>query len=180
MGNAISAVTGPSYARTCAFNKEVFNKILNHIRDAHEVTQYYANILLKDTLPISSSGLPDGFKNYTPENEKYFNTKRDQVLPDLGTSYYDFYTRIKQNLVIEYDRANQNDVDRRRIIVDVFDKCYIVQKYLIEDLWETCNDIGGDEPFELYPYAPAPVEGSSEANFGHPNSEGQEPEQTTE
>jgi len=180
MGSSQSTPVIQKAAKTCAFNKKTFNQILNHIRDAHEITQYYANILLKDTLPISSSGLPDGFKNYTPENEKYFNSKRDQVLPDLATSYYDFYTRIKQNLVIEYDRSNQNDTDRRRIILDVFNKCYIVQKYIIEDLWETCNDLGGDEPFELYPYAPVPLEGSSEASFGQQSSEGQQLEQTTE
>lgn len=161
MGSSSSSV--PQAALTCAYNKNNFNKLLDITRDAHNVTQFYANILIQETLPLKL----DEYKNYTDESEEYFNPTRKTNLPDLESSYYAFFQFLNRTLQEEYEASNNNDQKRRDIITKVFNKAFIVQKYLIEDIWESCNDQGGAISFNLYPGGPTPVEGSSDANYGH-------------
>jgi len=160
MGSSQSA---PEAAQICQYNKYRFNKQLDIIRDAHNVTQFYANVLVQETLPLKL----DEYRNYTDETEEYFNPTRKTVLPDLGTSYYSFFQYIEKTLKDEYEDSNNKENQRRDVITNVFNKAYIVQKYLIEDIWESCNDQGGAIPFNLYPGGPTPVTGSSKDNFGH-------------
>ncbi len=68
------------------------------------------------------------------------NATRKIILPDLGESYYNFYQYLQNTLKTQYESPNNKDDDRRKVIEDVFKKCYIVQKYIIEDLWESCNN----------------------------------------
>jgi hypothetical protein len=56
-------------------------------------------------------------------------------------SYYKFYQYI--NSIPElYEKTDMTESDRRKLLTDIFNKCYIVQKYIIEDLWDDCNGQG--------------------------------------
>lgn len=151
-------------AQICQYNKARFNKQLDIIRDAHNVTQFYADLSTQGTLPIKL----EQYMNYTDETEEYFNPNRKVVLPDLESSYYALYQYLDKTLKDEYEDSNNNDNKRRQVITNVFNKVFIVQKYIIEDLWESCNDQGGAIPFHLYPGTATPVEGSSDAINGIP------------
>lgn len=157
-----SSQSTPQAAQICQYNKYRFNKQLDIIRDAHNVTQFYASLLTQETLPLKL----DEYKNYTDETEEYFNPTRKIVLPDLGTSYYALFQYIEKTLKDEYEDSNNKESKRRDVLTNVFNKCFIVQKYIIEDLWESCNDQGGALPFQLYPGGVTPVEGSSDALVG--------------
>jgi hypothetical protein len=127
----------PAEAYICSYNKYSFDDKLDVIRDAHEVSQYYANLLLLERLPIRL----DLYKNYSDHTEEYFNPTRKNVLTDLGMSYYKFYQYI--NSIPElYEKTDMTESDRRKLLTDIFNKCYIVQKYIIEDLWDDCNGQG--------------------------------------
>lgn len=143
MGNTPSI---PADAYICKYNKESFNQKLDIIRDAHEVSQYYSSLLLIQKLPIKL----DYYKNYSEETELYFNNTRKNILPDLNSSYYKFYQYL-DSLGEFYENSNNTETDRLKIVTDVFNKCYIVQKYLIEDLWEDCN---GQTPYRIEPLKP--------------------------
>lgn len=157
-----SSQSVPQAVLICQYNKGRFNKQLDIIRDAHNVTQFYANLLSEETLPIKLSE----YKNYTEETEEYFNPTRKITLPDLESSYYIFYQYLTKTLQNIYEASNNNDQKRREIITNVFNKTFIVQKYIIEDLWEGCNDQGGALHFNMYSGSPTPVEGSSEQLMG--------------
>jgi hypothetical protein len=127
----------PEEVYICSYNKYSFDDKLDVIRDAHEVSQYYANLLLLDALPIKL----DLYKNYSDHTEEYFNPTRKNVLTDLGMSYYKFYQYI--NSISElYEKTDMTEASRRKLLTDIFKKCYIVQKYIIEDLWDDCNGQG--------------------------------------
>jgi hypothetical protein len=125
----------PLDAYICKYNKESFNQKLDIIRDAHEVSQYYASLILMDKLPITL----DYYKNYSQTTENYFNPVRKVILADLDSSYYQFYQSL-ESLREYYEQTDNTENDRRKIISDIFNKSYIVQKYIIEDLWEDCNN----------------------------------------
>lgn len=133
MGGTMSTIISKD-AYICRYNKESFNKKLDIIRDAHEVSQYYASILLIYKLPIKL----EHYKNYSEATKKYFNSVRKHKLDDLYTSYYEFYIFL-QSLQELYENTYNNENDRLEIITDVFNRCYTVQKYIIKDLWEDCN-----------------------------------------
>jgi hypothetical protein len=162
MGSSHSTPQSVQSAQICQYNKYKFNKQLDIIRDAHNVTQFYANILTQETLPLKL----DEYRNYTDETEEYFNPTRKVILPDLGTSYYALFQYIEKTLKDEFESSNNKENQRRDVITNVFNKAFIVQKYIIEDLWESCNDQGGALPFSLYPGSATPVEGSSDALVG--------------
>lgn len=124
----------PPEAYFCRFNKRNFNKRLDIIRDAHEVSQFYAELLLEERLPIT---LPE-YKNYSDATEEYFNPTRKQNVADLGMSYAQFYQYLN-TLQMLYEKPDVTDKDRTVLITDVFKKCYIVQRALIEDLWYDCS-----------------------------------------
>lgn len=130
MGNSV-----PADAYICKYNKESFNEKLDIIRDAHSVSQYYAALLLVQKVPITL----DFYKNYSEKTEDYFNTTRKNTLDDLGSSYYEFYQYL-QTLKSVYEQGDNTETSKREILTNVFNKCYIVQKYIIEDLWEDCNN----------------------------------------
>lgn len=126
----------PADALICKYNKVSFNNKLNIIRDAHDVSNFYADILLSgNNLPLTFGE----YKNYTDETEEYFNKTRKIILPDIGNSYSQVYQYIQNSLKNEYENPNNKDDDRRHIIDRLFKKCYNVQKYIIEDLWDSCN-----------------------------------------
>jgi|688.fasta_scaffold198975_2 hypothetical protein len=127
----------PAEVYICSYNKYSFKDKLDVIRDAHEVSQYYASLLLLERLPIKL----DIYKNYSDHTEEYFNPTRKNVLTDLNMSYYKFYQYI--NSIPElYEKTDMTESDRRKLLTDIFNKCYIVQKYIIEDLWDDCNGQG--------------------------------------
>lgn len=131
MGSSSSV---PANAYICKYNKTSFNNKLDIIRDAHEVSQYYATLMLVQKLPVKL----DLYKNYSEMTEEYFNPNRKVVLPDLEMSYHQYYQYL-QTLSEYYEQSNNTENDRREILTKIFNKCYTVQKYLIEDLWEDCN-----------------------------------------
>jgi hypothetical protein len=141
MGSSSSTPAIPADAYICKYNKASFNEKLNIIRDAHDVSQYYAALLLVEKLPIKL----DYYKNYSEQTEEYFNPTRKNILTDLEMSYYQYYQYL-QTLQTMYESSNNTENDRRRILTEVFNKCYIVQKYIIEDLWEDCN---GQTPYRI-------------------------------
>lgn len=122
----------------CSYDKYSFNTKLDVLRDAHEVTSFYAQLLLDGKFPAKL----DRYKNYSDATEDYFNPTRREVLSNLGSSYYQFYQYLNSFKGI-YENSELDETSRRQIIVDVFNKCVIVQKYLIEDLWDDCNNQGG-------------------------------------
>lgn len=141
MGGSSSSI--PADAYICKYNKASFNQKLDIIRDAHEVSQYYASLLLVEKLPIQL----DYYKNYNEQTEEYFNPTRKNILPDLDMSYYQFYQYL-ESLKKYYELSDNTENDRRKLLTDVFNKCYTVQKYIIEDLWEDCN---GQTPYRIEP-----------------------------
>lgn len=142
MGNTVSDITKtpdvPADAYICKYNKSSFNEKLNIIRDAHDVSQYYASLLLVEKLPLKLSN----YKNYNDATEEYFNPTRKNILNDLGSSYYQFYQYLN-NIQELYEQPDNSETDRRRMLTDIFNRCYIVQKYIIEDLWNDCNEGNG-------------------------------------
>jgi len=128
----------PPEVYICSYNKYSFDEKLDVIRDAHEVTQFYAELLLQERLPLKL----DQYKNYSDHTEDYFNPTRKTILPDLGMSYYKFYQYIN-SIPSLYEKTDMTEKDRRMMLSDIFKKCYIVQKYIIEDLWDDCNGQGG-------------------------------------
>jgi hypothetical protein len=122
----------------CSYNKQIFNTKLDVLRDAHAVTSAYAKLLLEGKFAAKL----DKYTNYSDATEEYFNPTRKQVLSNLGSSYYQFYQYIN-SLKSVYEKTELDETSRRQIVLDVFNKCIIVQKYLIEDLWDDCNKQGG-------------------------------------
>ena len=122
----------------CSYDKQSFNTKLDVLRDAHEVASFYAQLLLDGKFPAKL----DKYKNYSDATEDYFNPTRKEVLSNLGSSYYQFYQYLNSFKGV-YENSELDETSRRQIIVDVFNKCVIVQKYLIEDLWDDCNNQGG-------------------------------------
>lgn len=144
MGNSSSHVEHkstasiPADAYICKYNKSSFNEKLNIIRDAHDVSQYYASLLLLEKLPIKLAI----YKNYSDATEEYFNPTRKVYLNDLDSSYYQFYQYLNTLRDI-YEQSDVSDVIRKKLLTNVFNKCYTVQKYIIEDLWNDCNEENG-------------------------------------
>lgn len=151
----------PAEAYICSYNKYSFDEKLDVIRDAHEVSQYYAELLLQERLPIKL----DLYKNYSDHTEEYFNPTRKNVLSDLGMSYNQFYQYLN-SLPTLYEKTDVSENDRRQMLTDVFKKCYIVQKYIIEDLWDDCNGQGNFRVPSRNAPAPEPsVDMSSESEI---------------
>lgn len=164
MGGSAPEPTIPAEAFICSYNKSTFDEKLDVIRDAHEVSQYYAELLLQERLPIKL----DLYKNYSDHTEEYFNPTRKNVLPDLGMSYYQFYQYIN-SIPSLYEKTDVTEQDRRQMLTDIFKKCYIVQKYIIEDLWDDCN---GQGDFRV-PSRNAPPEVEEPSIEGESSSEGE-------
>lgn len=111
-----------------------FNKLLNILSDANNVSEYYALLLIQDALPVALNN----YKNYSIESEKYFNIKRKLKWRDLNMSYHDFYNELAF-LNTTYEEPANNGAIRRNILLTIFEKSYKVQRHLIEDLHEYCG-----------------------------------------
>jgi hypothetical protein len=151
-----------SNAEICQFNKQSFHTKLNVIRDAHAVATFYSDLLLhQNTLPLT---LPE-YKHYElVESEEYFNglrnskvldlkkplSKNDKGKGEVQLSYYEFYNYLKDTFKGVYTDSNIKEDDRRDLVTQVFESAYVVQKALIEDLWNDCNVQGGEVKVEKY------------------------------
>ena len=110
-----------------------FTLLLRVMSDAHDVSQYYAELLLQDSLPIALNY----YKNYSKETEAYFNMTRKIKREGIDMSYHDFYNQLAF-LNYMYEAPTNNAAMRRSMIVNVFDKSYKIQKMLIEELYMSC------------------------------------------
>ena len=155
MGQGKPAI--PEEVYICSYNKYSFNDKLDVIRDAHDVSQYYANLLLLERLPIKL----DLYKNYSDHTEEYFNPTRKNVLTDLGMSYYNFYQYI--NSVPElYEKTDMAEKDRRKLLTDIFKR-----KILASDFSQylhiptiTDSDLAPKDHHAAYTLIPVPHNGS--------------------
>lgn len=144
MGSSQSTVK--KIATTCKYNKTKFNELLELIRDAHEVTQFWGKLVLIDAkkLPIKL----DEYKNYTIATRDYLNNTKDEPKDDIfdldksnneTTSMYYFYEFLRSFPSI-YE-STSTDIESRKVYIDkIFANCYNVQKILIEDIWATCDN----------------------------------------
>lgn len=144
MGSSQSTVK--TIATTCKYNKTKFNELLELIRDAHEVTQFWGKLVLIDSkkLPIKL----DEYKNYTIATRDYFNNTKDEPKDDIldlskseseSTSMYYFYDFLRTFSSL-YESTSVDVDDRKVFINKIFANCYNIQKLLIEDIWATCDN----------------------------------------
>lgn len=131
MGNVLSKPELPPNEVVCSKND--IQLILRVLRDAHDVSLFYAELLLQDTLPIALQY----YKNYSKETEMFFNTTRRIKRPDIDMSFHDFYNQLAF-LNYTYEQPINNANMRRSILLSVFNKSYIIQRLLIEDLYNMC------------------------------------------
>ena len=131
MGNTTST---PPEALTCTYNKREFKQLLVIIEDARNVSEFYGALILKEKLPI----ILQEYLNYNDYSEEFFNKTRKEVKENLGMSYYQFFNYLT-SLKSLYERSDINEHDRKELIIDVFNKAFVVQKRLIEDLYLTCD-----------------------------------------
>jgi len=130
MGNSTSQVNG------VICNKEKFLMLITVISDAEKVASYYAELLLQDEpLPLSLNY----YENYSKTTEQFFNKSRKEKIGSIDMSYHDFYNQLAY-LNYLYERPVNNDVLRRKIILQVFDRAFKVQKHLVSDLYFLCKD----------------------------------------
>jgi len=130
MGNSRSQVNG------VICNKESFLLLIEVIADAEKVASYYAELLLQDDpLPLALNY----YENYTKKTERFFNKTRQQKIRSIDMSYHDFYNQLAY-LNYLYERPVNNQELRRKIILQVFDKAFKVQKHLVADLYLLCKD----------------------------------------
>lgn len=133
-GSASKPIEGEANDFICS--KDNFLLMLRVLRDAHDVSLYYAELLLQDSLPIALQF----YKNYNKETEMFFNLSRKVKRPEIDMSFHDFYNQLAY-LNYMYEQSINNAAMRRSIILNVFNKSYIIQRLLIQDLYNTC--LGG-------------------------------------
>jgi hypothetical protein len=131
MGNSSS-----QNANNLICKSDDFKSLLEILVDAHEVSLYYAELLLQDSLPIALQH----YKNYSKVTEAYFNTTRQVKLEDIDMSYHDFYNQLAY-LNYMYEAPVNNGSMRRNMILQVFDKSYKIQKHLIQEIYGNCVNI---------------------------------------
>jgi hypothetical protein len=130
MGNGMS-VEQVSDKVICNANN--FETLLQILADAHDVSLYYVELLLQDSLPVALQF----YKNYSKVTEMFFNRTRKEKLQDIDMSYHDFYNQLAY-LNYMYEAPTNNAAIRRNIILQVFDKSYKIQKHLIQDIYSNC------------------------------------------
>jgi hypothetical protein len=124
----------PMYKFVCTQGN--FLLVLRVLRDAHDVSLHYSELLLQDSLPVALQY----YKNYTKETEMFFNASRKMKRNEIGMSFHDFYNELAY-LNYMYEQPINNASMRRNVLLSVFNKSYIIQKLLIEDLYNAC--VGG-------------------------------------
>lgn len=110
-----------------------FLLMLRVLRDAHDVSLFYAELLLQDSLPVALQF----YKNYNKETEMFFNRTRKIKRPEIDMSFHDFYNQLAY-LNYMYEQSINNAAMRRSMLLQVFNKSYIIQRLLIQDLYKTC------------------------------------------
>jgi hypothetical protein len=133
MGNVVSKPLPPNEVENVLCSKNNIQLILRVLRDAHDVSYFYAELLLQDTLPIALQY----YKNYSKETELFFNMSRKIKREGIDMSFHDFYNQLAF-LNYTYEQPINNANMRRNILLSVFNKSYIIQRLLIEDLYHTC------------------------------------------
>jgi hypothetical protein len=117
-------------------NKENFLMLITVISDAEKVASYYAELLLQeDPLPLALNY----YENYTKTTEQFFNKSRKEKIGSIDMSYHDFYNQLAY-LNYLYERPINNNELRRKIILQVFERAFKVQKHLVADLYALCKD----------------------------------------
>lgn len=134
MGSGSSKPEGMEDAFICS--KDNFLLMLRVLRDAHDVSLYYAELLLQDSLPVALQY----YKNYSKETELFFNMSRKIKREEIDMSFHDFYNQLAF-LNYTYEQPINNANMRRNLILLVFNKSYIIQRLLIQDLYNMC--LGG-------------------------------------
>jgi hypothetical protein len=150
----------PVEAYTCQYKKEEFNKLLNIIRDAHEVCKFYSQFLLLQKVPIRL----EEYKTYSDSSEEFFNKTRKIILPELGMSYYTFYNYLNV-LQKAYENPDVTENEKRKMLTDIFNNAYIVQKLFIEDLCNTCDTQNGFTTAQINDILNPPVQPESTSNL---------------
>ena len=133
MGASASKIEGQEGIHNFVCSKENFLVTLRILQAAHEVSLYYSELLLQDELPVALQF----YKNYTKETEMFFNLFRKIKREEIDMSFHDFYNELAF-LNYMYERPANNGVMRRKLILSVFNKSYIIQKLLIKDLYNSC------------------------------------------
>lgn len=138
-----SSASVPESAKTCQYNKNDFNTLLDVIRDAHSVTQFYASVVLKEKMPPALKE----YRTYSDASEEYFlrgfpensnSNFRKIKKAELNMSYYQYFFYLS-TIKSKYEAADMTENNRRTVMEDIFQKCQIVHKLLVEELWETCD-----------------------------------------
>lgn len=133
MGNSSSS---SSQVNQIVCNKENFLMLITVIADAEKVASYYAELLLQeDPLPLALNY----YENYNKTTEQFFNRTRQQKIESIDMSYHDFYNQLAY-LNYLYERPINNNELRKKILLQVFDRAFKVQKHLIADLYSLCKD----------------------------------------
>jgi hypothetical protein len=133
MGNVLSKPVPPNEVENVVCSKNNIQLMLRVLRDAHDVSSFYAELLLQDSLPIALQY----YKNYSKETEIFFNMTRRVKRQEIDMSFHDFYNQLAF-LNYTYEQPINNANMRRNILLSVFNKSYIIQRLLIEDLYNTC------------------------------------------
>lgn len=144
MGVGASALSSEvkKIALTCAFKKSSINEKLDMVKDANDVMQAYAAVLLMPQMPSALSE----YKNYRSSTRAYFDAMVKVPVPALRSanskisSYRDFYVALDA-LKSEYEKENMTDEMRRSKITDIFNLSYIVMMSLIDDAKTSCKII---------------------------------------
>lgn len=129
-------------AQNCVYNKRDFNRRIDIVKNAHEIVQFYASQLLREKMPVQL----EEYKTYNEEAEKYFNTRRKEEIQSFieinpkVKNFYDFYNAL-QNMQYEYEKTDITENERRAKITSVFNLAHLVLKLLIEELWESCDNM---------------------------------------
>jgi hypothetical protein len=117
-------------------NKENFLMLTEVISDAEKVASYYAELLLQnEPLPLALNY----YENYTKSTEQFFNKSRKEKIGSIDMSYHDFYNQLAY-LNYLYEQPVNNDELRRKILLQVFDRAFKIQKHLVADLYSLCKD----------------------------------------
>lgn len=131
MGSDSSKPEGMQNEFVCS--KDNFLLMLRVLRDAHDISLFYAELLLQDSLPVALQF----YKNYSKETELFFNMSRKIKRAEIDMSFHDFYNQLAY-LNYMYEQPINNAAMRRNMLLLVFHKSYIIQRLLIEDLYKIC------------------------------------------
>ena len=125
-------------ASVCKFNKQEFNVLLEIIKDAHAVLQFYASTALIDLPPVK---LPQ-YKEFG--FEQYYNALRNNSSEEFTSLDMKGITTVYQafNFFTNFETVYGNAVDtneRKRIARDAFNVSHATVKFWVNQLNERCQ-----------------------------------------